>query len=77
MFLPDVFLVLLVCLTCERHDMQHTREKGNSPLAKEQGQRPWENSMTFREDGKQKRWKKLIQAANGSQGSLMRQYIKD
>ncbi|MDN3688908.1 hypothetical protein [Cyclobacterium jeungdonense] len=77
LFLPDVILVLLLCLTCERHEMQHTGGRGNSQLSDVPVEQPWENSMTFQKDKKQKSWKKLIQAANDSPGSLMRQYIKD
>ncbi|MFO7826658.1 MAG: hypothetical protein R6V72_22180 [Cyclobacterium sp.] len=26
LFLPDIFLVLLVCMTCERNEMTHLKE---------------------------------------------------
>lgn len=77
LFLPDVFLVLLVCLTCERHEIPHSGERSHSSLANEPVHHSGENRTILQEDEKQKHLREFIQAANSSTGSLMRQYIKE
>ncbi|WP_162340428.1 hypothetical protein [Cyclobacterium salsum] len=77
LFLPDVFLVLLVCLTCERHEIPHSGERSHSPLANEPVQHSGENRTMLQEHEKQKSLRKFIQAANKSSGNLIRQYIKE
>lgn len=70
LFLPDIFFVLLLFLTCERHEMDHMREKGNKSFTQEPDQHQVENNIVQQGDRKLADWRKLIPAENGSEGSL-------
>lgn len=77
LFFPDVLLVLVLCLTCERHELQQMREKGHAVLAKANSTPESEEKTYAPNTEKQKSWKEFIQTANGSSFRLIMYHRKE